>query len=50
MPFPPDPHTAAFTCCHVLDGAPIAFVSHDHDGDWQAGASPAFRAQQPLLR
>lgn len=28
-------HTAAFTCCHVLDGAPILFVSHDADGDWQ---------------
>lgn len=29
------PNTAAFACCHVLDGAPILFVSHDADGDWQ---------------
>ena len=29
------PNTAAFTCRHVLAGAPILYVSHDSEGDWQ---------------
>lgn len=28
-------HVAVFTCCHVLEGRDVLFVSHDADGDWQ---------------
>ena len=40
-------NTAAFCCVHVFENAPILYVTHDHDGDWQflcgaghAGAQP----------
>jgi hypothetical protein len=34
--FREDPHTATFVCKHVWnEGAPILYVSHDPDGDWQ---------------
>ncbi len=26
---------AVFTCNHVLEGKPILYATHDHDGDWQ---------------
>jgi Domain of unknown function (DUF4262) len=29
------PDTAIFACRHVMDGAPILFVAHDQEGDWQ---------------
>lgn len=36
FPFREAPHTAALTCCHVLDGAAILRVTHDaEDGMWQ---------------
>lgn len=36
FPFEDLPNTAAFVCCHVLNGEkPILRVSHDEDGYWQ---------------
>ena len=29
------PHIAAYVCTHVLEGAPILYVAHDSEGDWQ---------------
>lgn len=29
------PHAAVMTCRHIIAGAPIVFVSHDVEGDWQ---------------
>lgn len=35
-PFSDPPNTSAFTCRHVWEQtAPILYVSHDEDGDWQ---------------
>ena len=36
FPFREAADTAAITCCHVLDGAPVLRVTHDaEDGMWQ---------------
>ena len=35
MAFTDPPNTAVFICRHVSQGAPVLFVSHDKDGDWQ---------------
>ena len=36
FPFADSPNTAAFVCCHVLDGErPVLRVTHDEDGYWQ---------------
>lgn len=34
-PFQEAENTAVFCCEHVFAGAPILYVTHDHDGDWQ---------------
>jgi hypothetical protein len=34
-PFDEAENVTAFCCQHVLAGAPILYVTHDHDGDWQ---------------
>jgi len=33
--FREDPRTGVYSCSHVLDGAPILYVTHDQEGDWQ---------------
>ena len=33
--FKQSPNTAVFLCAHVARGAPVLYVSHDADGDWQ---------------
>lgn len=35
MEFKEAPNTAVFVCGHVGKGAPILYVSHDGEGDWQ---------------
>lgn len=36
FPFDDQQNTACFVCCHVLEGQPILYVSHDKDdGMWQ---------------
>jgi hypothetical protein len=34
-PFQEAENAAVFCCEHVFSGAPILYVTHDHDGDWQ---------------
>ncbi|MFN7132177.1 MAG: hypothetical protein ACK4N5_08845, partial [Myxococcales bacterium] len=33
--FTEDRHRPVFLCAHVASGAPVLYVSHDEDGDWQ---------------
>jgi hypothetical protein len=33
--FKEDPRTGVYSCVHVKDGAPILYVTHDREGDWQ---------------
>jgi hypothetical protein len=33
--FQEDPRTGVYSCVHVKDGAPILYVTHDREGDWQ---------------
>lgn len=36
FPFMDSPATATITCCHVLEGEPIMYITHDEDdGMWQ---------------
>ena len=36
FPFDDQQNTACIVCCHILEGHPILYVSHDEDdGMWQ---------------
>jgi hypothetical protein len=52
MEFKETPNTAVFICGHVERGAPVLYVSHDGDGDWQflCGATHDDEAdEKPML-
>ncbi|PTL82282.1 DUF4262 domain-containing protein [Vitiosangium sp. GDMCC 1.1324] len=33
--FKEEPRTGVYSCSHVKEGAPILYVTHDREGDWQ---------------
>jgi hypothetical protein len=48
-PFQDTENTAAFCCEHVFAGAPILYVTHDHDGDWQFLCGELHEGGKPKL-
>lgn len=49
-PFQDPTNLGTFTTQEVLDGAPILYVTHDYDGDWQFhGPTDASDETEPML-
>jgi len=48
-PFDDAENTAVFCCEQVFGGAPILYVSHDHDGDWQFLCGAVHNDEKPRL-
>lgn len=48
-PFREAENTAVFCCGHVFDDAPILYVTHDHDGDWQFLCGAIHEGEQPRV-
>ena len=48
-PFHAAENTAVFCCRHVFADAPILYVTHNHDGDWQFLCGATHEGEKPRV-